>query len=127
MNFNAMTNEAIAAEIGRRIEQLRLEQNLTQQQLADAIGLSRVSYGKLESGEAKFVNVIATLRALGQLSRVEQFMPEESFSPMALLKLKGKARQRASVAREDRDDNEQAGSNSGTQAGTPDTNRDGDW
>lgn len=95
MNFYRMTDEAIAAEIGARIEQLRLEKNLTQQQVADAVGLSRVSYGKLVRGQGKFTNVIAVLRALDQLALVEQFVPETGFSPMELLKLKGKQRQRA--------------------------------
>jgi transcriptional regulator with XRE-family HTH domain len=95
MGFERMTDEAIAAEIGTRIEQLRLEKNLTQQQVADAVGLSRVSYGKLVRGQGKFANVIAVLRVLDQLTLVEQFVPEVGFSPMELLKLKGKQRQRA--------------------------------
>lgn len=95
MSFQAMTDRAIAAEIGTRIEQMRLEKNLTQQQVADAVGLSRVSYGKLVRGQGKFTNVIAVLRALDALELVEQFVPEVGFSPMELLKLKGKHRQRA--------------------------------
>ncbi len=98
MKFEAMTNESIAAEIGQRIEQMRLEQNLTQQQLADEIGLSRVSYRKLVGGAGKFENIIAVLRALGRLDLVEQFVPETVFSPMEQLKLKGKQRQRATGA-----------------------------
>ncbi|MFL0808837.1 MAG: helix-turn-helix transcriptional regulator [Agarilytica sp.] len=90
-----MTDEAVAAELGRRIEQLRLERNMTQQALADAVGLSRVTYGKLESGEAKLVNVISVLRALDQLPLLEKSFPETVFSPMELLKLQGKKRQRA--------------------------------
>ncbi len=95
MNFGSMTEQSIAAEIGRRIEQMRLEQNLTQQQVADEIGLSRVSYRKLVSGAAKFENIIAVLRVLGRLDLVEQFVPETTFSPMQQLKLKGKKRRRA--------------------------------
>lgn len=95
MKIDRMTDDAIAAEIGARIEQLRLEKNLTQQQVADAVGLSRVSYGKLVRGQGKFTNVIAVLRALDQLALVEQFVPEVGFSPMELLKLKGKQRRRA--------------------------------
>lgn len=91
-----MTDSAIAAEIGSRIEQMRLEQNLTQQQLADEIGLSRLSYRKLISGAGKFQNIIAVLRVLGQLDLVESFVPETTFSPMEQLKLKGKQRRRAS-------------------------------
>ena len=95
MSFNAMTDEAVAAELGQRIAQLRLEQNLTQQQVADEMGISRVSYRKLELGEAKLVNVIAALRALGQLALAESFIPHTAFSPIELLKMKGKQRQRA--------------------------------
>jgi len=105
MNINAMTDKSIAAEIGRRIEQMRLEQNLTQQQVADEVGLSRVSYRKLVAGAGKFENVIAVLRALGRLDLVEQFVPEAAFSPMEQLKLKGKQRLRASGARSEKAEN----------------------
>jgi len=99
MKLKSMTDKSIAAEIGHRIEQLRLEQNLTQQQVADEIGLSRVSYRKLVSGAGKFENIIAVLRVLGYLDLVERFVPEAMFSPMAQLKLKGKQRQRATGGR----------------------------
>ena len=99
MGFREMTDQAVAAEIGQRIEQLRLEQNLTQQHLADAVGLSRVSYARLESGQGKFVNLIAALRVLGQVEQLEQFVPAVVFSPMEQLKLKGKQRQRAGSPR----------------------------
>ena len=94
-----MTDQAVAAEIGQRIDQLRLERNMTQQEIADAVGLSRVSYAKLVAGQAKFVNVIAALRALDQLALVENFVPKAVFSPLEQLKMKGKQRQRASGSR----------------------------
>lgn len=90
-----MTNNSIAAEIGRRIEQMRLERNFTQQQVADEVGISRISYRKLVGGAGKFENIIAVLRVLGRLDLVEQFVPETTFSPMERLKLKGKQRRRA--------------------------------
>ncbi len=99
MGFESMTDRAVAVEVGRRIEQLRLERNLTQQAVADEVGLSRVSYGRLEAGEAKLVNVIAVLRVLGQLSLLEQALPDVVFSPMEQLRLKGKQRQRATGSR----------------------------
>lgn len=95
MNFYSMTSSAIAQEIGQRIEQLRLEQNLTQQQIADDVGISRVSYRNLVKGQAKFENIISALRTLGKIDLVEQFIPEVSFSPMEQLKMQGKKRQRA--------------------------------
>lgn len=117
MIAESMTNQAISAEIGQRIEQLRLEKNLTQQQLADEIGLSRVSYRKLVSGGGKFENIVAVLRALGKLDFVEQFIPQTTFSPMEQLKFKGKQRQRAS-----------GGHNSTQSASKRDkSNKDLDW
>ena len=108
MNFDAMTDKAVAAEIGRRIEQMRLAKNLTQQQLADEIGLSRVSYRKLVNGSGKFENIIALLRALGRLDLVEQFVPEQPVSPMQQLKLKGKQRKRASGAHAQKADSDKS-------------------
>ncbi len=67
MDFNAMTDKAIAAELGRRIEQMRLEQDLTQAQLAAEIGLSRMSYRSLVAGGGKTVNLIGVLVVLAVL------------------------------------------------------------
>ncbi|MBU3071208.1 helix-turn-helix transcriptional regulator [Aestuariicella sp. G3-2] len=120
MSFRTMTDEAIAAEIGARIEQMRLEKNLTQQQVADAVGLSRVSYGKLVRGQGKFTNVIAVLRALDALELVEHFVPEVGFSPMELLRLKGRQRQRARPA-------DTAGDQSGTEGVSGDGKQELDW
>jgi len=95
MSFESMSDRAVAQEIGQRIEQMRLEKNLTQQQLADEIGLTRVSYRNLVNGKGKFENMIALLRALGRLDLVESFVPEAVFSPMEQLRMQGKKRQRA--------------------------------
>lgn len=112
MNFKSMTDRAIAQEIGQRIEQMRLEQNLTQQYVADEIGLSRLSYRKLVEGGGKFENVIAVLRVLGRLDLVTRFVPEVTSSPMQQLKMKGRQRQRASGAKHDQ------GANSGSTQNT---------
>jgi len=101
MDFNSMNNQAIAAEIGHRLAQLRLEKNLSQQQIADEIGMSRMGYANVEKGAGKFENIIAALRALGRLDLVEKFIPDTTFSPMQQLKLKGKQRQRATHRKPD--------------------------
>lgn len=106
MNLDAMTNQSIATEVGLRIEQMRLEQNLTQQQVADEIGLSRVSYRKLVAGAGKFENIIAALRVLGRLDLLEPLVAETIFSPIEQLKLKGKQRRRASGIDMDKSDTE---------------------
>lgn len=98
MSFHSLSDQAVARILGERLAQLRLERNFTQQYMADEIGLSRLSYRKLEQGEGKLVNFIAALRVLGRLEALEQVLPDEPFSPVELLKLQGKKRQRARSA-----------------------------
>jgi transcriptional regulator with XRE-family HTH domain len=101
MVFSSLSDQTVAEALGERLAQLRLERNLTQQQVASEIGLSRLSYRKLEMGEAKLVNFIAALRVLGRVDALELVLPKEPFSPIQLLKLQGKVRKRASGLRSD--------------------------
>ena len=96
----SMTDHAIAKEVGKRIEQLRLEQNLSQTAVADKLGITAKTYRNTIAGRGKFETIIGILRILGALPLVDNFVPEESFSPIALLKMKGKQRKRASKFRE---------------------------
>lgn len=95
MNYNAMSNNAIAAELGNRLERLRLQHNLTQQALAMEIGITPKSYRQLVAGGGKLENMIAALRALNALEQLDSFLPEPPPSPLEQLKLQGKQRQRA--------------------------------
>lgn len=90
-----MTDEAIARELGDRLEQVRLRKNITQEQVAEEIGVSRTTYRKLAEGQAKLVTLISALRYLGELEALDGFLPAQEFSPMAAFKAKGKQRQRA--------------------------------
>lgn len=95
MKYEAMSNSAIAAELGDRLERLRLEQNMTQQTLADEIGITVKSYRQLVAGGGKLENMIAALRALNALEQLEHFLPPKLPSPLEQLKLRGKQRRRA--------------------------------
>lgn len=95
MNYESMTNTAIAAELGNRLERLRLERNISQQSLAKEIGITPKSYRQLVAGGGKLENMIAALRALGVLDHLDNFLPETPPSPLAQLKLRGRNRQRA--------------------------------
>jgi len=99
MNYQAMTNTAIAAELGNRLERLRLERNMTQMALADEIGITAKSYRQLIAGGGKLENMIAALRALNCLSQLDNFLPEPPPSPLEQLKLRGKQRQRARITK----------------------------
>ncbi|MEN0036356.1 MAG: helix-turn-helix transcriptional regulator [Cellvibrio sp.] len=95
MNYESMSNTAIGAELGNRLEQLRLDRNLTQQMLADEIGITAKSYRQLVAGGGKLENMIAALRALNALEQLDNFLPAAPPSPLEQLKLRGKQRQRA--------------------------------
>ncbi len=95
MNFNTLSNAAIAAELGNRLERLRLQHNLTQQALSAEIGITPKSYRQLVAGGGKLENMIAALRALNALDQLDNFLPAPPPSPLEQLKLQGKQRQRA--------------------------------
>ncbi|MDQ2077364.1 helix-turn-helix transcriptional regulator [Marinimicrobium sp. ABcell2] len=84
----AMTDDAIAQELGQRLAQLRINANITQDELADAMEVDRGRIGRLEhSGAGKLSTVIAVLRHLNQLELLEQWLPEgQLISPLQQMK-----------------------------------------
>ena len=99
-----MTDEAILAELGGRLEQRRLELQLTQEILAEQAGVSKRTVERIEAGAtAQMSTLIRLLRVLELLDRLETLLPEAGPRPMDLAKLKGKARKRASSKRKSTD------------------------
>ncbi len=99
MDFYAMTDQAIAAELGQRLRSLRLRRNVTQQQLAAATALSLNVIKSLEAGRGKLSTLIAVLRELGTLQELDNCIPPPTISPRQLARRQGKQRQRASGRR----------------------------
>ena len=99
MDLYSVSDQVIEAELGERFRALRLRRNLTQQQLADAVGLSLNSIKSLEAGRGKLATVIAVLRELQALAGLDQFIPPQTVSPLQLAKQKGRVRQRATGTR----------------------------
>lgn len=92
-----LTDDATLQELGRRLARLRLERNLTQRQLADDAGVERKGVLRLEAGDpVQIVTLVRVLRALGRLDALDSLLPEAGPSPMELLQLHGRERQRAS-------------------------------
>lgn len=99
MDFYTLSDKGIEQELGQRLRALRLQRNITQQALADAATLSINTIKALESGRGKLSTVIAVLRELGALEQLDQFIPEAPVSPLQLVKLQGRSRERASGKR----------------------------
>lgn len=97
MDFRSMSDKAILILLGERVSRQRLNQDITQGELALRAGIARIVVGRLENGlGCKLENLIRILRALGMVDQLENFLPEPGLSPIQLAKLKGNERQRAS-------------------------------
>lgn len=100
MNIGLMSDKGVLAEMGRRVQVQRLNQNLTQAAVAEKAGVSRRALQKLEGGEPCTLSILVrVLRALSRLDALDAFLPEPGLSPLQLAKLKGRERKRASGGR----------------------------
>ena len=87
-------------ELGARLQAHRLNQNLSQAELAFATGLARKTITNLETGHGgTLLTFIAILRGLGLLNQLDAFIPAPGPSPIQLVKLAGKQRRRATGRR----------------------------
>ncbi len=95
-----LTDATVVEELGRRLRQTRLEQNLAQRQLADEAGVSTPTIRNLEDGKpTQLVTMIRVLRILGLIEGLDLLVPEPVPSPIDQLKRRGRERQRASSPR----------------------------
>jgi transcriptional regulator with XRE-family HTH domain len=103
-----LTDSAVLAELGARLERTRLERNLSQRELADEAGVERKVVARLEAGDSvTLVSFVRVLRALRMLDVLDRLVPEPVPSPIELLKLRGNQRQRASGTRGTRQSQQQ--------------------
>ena len=92
----SMSDKALTKYIGSFVRHHRMEQNKTQDELAEAAGISRSTLSLLERGETVTVTtLIQVLRILDQLSVFSAFEVIDTLSPLALAKLQKEKRQRA--------------------------------
>lgn len=96
MKIHGMTDDAIALELGARIQRQRLNRNKTQEEIAEAVGVSKPTIIQLERGQTKLTTLISVMRALGMLDQVDQIVPEVPASPIQVYKMAGAVRKRAS-------------------------------
>jgi transcriptional regulator with XRE-family HTH domain len=92
----ALSNLAILEKLGEFIQQTRLLENKTQQEIALAAGINRSTLVQLEKGGGgTLLTLISVLRALGQLQLLKEFEVRQQLSPLLLAKLEQKKRKRA--------------------------------
>jgi transcriptional regulator with XRE-family HTH domain len=100
MNQNLLTDESILRQTGERLAQRRIENGLTQADLAAEAGIGRATVERLEAGRStQMSSFVRVLRVLGLLEEFLGLVPEPGPGPMDLLKKRPKVRQRASTRR----------------------------
>ena len=100
--WHAMSDPALLEIIGKFIQQTRLQQNKTQQQVATAAGVNRSTLVQIENGgSVTMLSLVQILRALGQLQLFQNFeVKQPQLSPLQVAKLEQKKRQKASRKKE---------------------------
>jgi transcriptional regulator with XRE-family HTH domain len=94
------TTDEILAELGDRIRRYRLQQNRTVAEIAEQSGLSRSAIESAELGKNPTLDTfVRILRTLGRVEALDAFLPAPLISPLELVELGGKQRQRAGTAR----------------------------
>ena len=77
-----LADTVILSKIGNRLKRTRLKQNITQQSLAEAAGVSLSSVKKVEEGKiGTFESFLRVLRTLGMLEVLQPLTEEEQLSP----------------------------------------------
>ena len=101
-NWDSMSDNSLTEYIGAFIKHHRMEQNKTQDVLANAAAISRSTLSLLERGETVTLStLIQVLRVLDQLHVMEAFSIQQIISPLALAKMEQNKRKRASGKAED--------------------------
>lgn len=97
MKFSNLSDENVLLELTKRVKQKRLNLNITQEELSKKAGVHVQTIKNFESGKTTtLLTFIQILRAFDGLNVLDTIFPDPGISPIALLKLKGKERERAS-------------------------------
>lgn len=94
-----LTTEEMEAELGAKLQALRLNKNLDQQTLAERAGISVRALRNLENGQGSSVKtLVRVLRALGREGWLQTIAPVATINPLMLTR-SAEPRQRASKPR----------------------------
>ena len=108
--WEAMSDKSIMETIGHFIQTHRLNQNKSQNQVAEMAGISRSTLSLLERGEkVRIDSLIQVLRVLGLLYIMDVFKVQDQISPIEYAKLKKKKRKHASPGKVESSKNEDLG------------------
>ncbi|MCY4178869.1 MAG: helix-turn-helix transcriptional regulator [Litoreibacter sp.] len=94
--------EALASDIGSKLERLRLSRNITQTDLAINAGISERTLRRLESGDgATLDSLLRVLLALKIAQNLDLLVPDSRVRPIERVRTGGTERQRSRSAKSD--------------------------
>ena len=98
--LNELNDLGILELLGERVQQERLNQNMTQTDLVHRAGINRTVLTRLENGKGcTLSSLVRILRSLGKIDQLDLFLPEPGVSPIQLAKRTGFRRREASGMR----------------------------
>ncbi|WP_248738332.1 helix-turn-helix transcriptional regulator [Pseudomonas sp. MWU12-2029] len=83
MRIQRKSDDAISAQLGEALRARRLRKDITQDQLADSVGVSTPTIQKLEKGKGTLQLLIAVLREFDSLDLLSGLIEPPRASPMA--------------------------------------------
>ena len=100
MNLNDVywaSNTELMNVIGEKVKTIRLNINMTRDELQEASGVHKKTISDLENGKnVTLLTLIAVLRGLEELNLLERLLEDEIINPIALAELHGNIPKRAS-------------------------------
>ena len=97
INWSVASDSAIIEALGAFIKHHRLEQNITQADLAEKANINRSTLSEFERGtRVNMITIIQILRALDLLHVLDAFTIQQQISPLELAKKNENERKRAS-------------------------------
>jgi len=96
-NARALSDTELVKIIGMKVKRLRLNFNITRNELSAITGVHAKTIGDLENGKnVTMRTLISILRGLKSLELLEQFFKKEPISPLLIAKMENKIPKRAS-------------------------------
>jgi transcriptional regulator with XRE-family HTH domain len=81
-----LTDDAVLAELGRRLERHRIARESTQAELAEEAGIGRATLQRIERGRSvQMTSLVKLLRTLGLLDALDAAVPGAVEEPIAEL------------------------------------------
>jgi transcriptional regulator with XRE-family HTH domain len=96
-DFSIAPSGAIAAALCKRLEAIRLSQNVSQAELAKQAGVSRSTMTRIADGKSiSLDSFIRVIKALGLSDNLAALLPDPRIRPVEMIAHEGQHRRRAS-------------------------------